>query len=173
MLRSLFKGMRTNTKPSDISSALGRYAGYLAQTKDSRVNLADEFFQAAMNVSAESPDPRAVHTYHWFLCSQKKDFRSITQYERLRARVPIRGIDASAMIAELGPMSGIGGAQAELGAARRRGRVPGELPRRALPARRRCRGPLERGPAKSARGWRAVVAVHARQIRSLPAAAPS
>ena len=109
MLRSLFKGMRSYTKPPDISSALGRYAGYLAQTKDSRVNLADEFFQAAMNVSAESPDPRAVHTYHWFLCSQKKDFRSITQYERLRARAPIRGIDAPAMIAELGPMSSIGG----------------------------------------------------------------
>ena len=109
MLRSLFKGLPSNPEPPVISSALGRYASYLAQTKDTRVNLADEFFQASMNVSAENPDPRAVHTYHWFLCSQKKDFRSITQYERLRARAPIRGVDAPAMLAELGPMSGVGG----------------------------------------------------------------
>lgn len=104
MLRSLFKDLPQNPEPSVISSALGRYASYLSQTKDARVNLAGEFFQSSLAVSA-NPDPRAVHTYHWFLCSQKKDYRSMTQYERLRARAPIRGEDPEALIAELGPIS--------------------------------------------------------------------
>ena len=95
MLRSLFKGLPSNPEPSLISSALGRYASYLSQAKDTRVNLAEEFFQSALSVSADNPCPRAVHTYHWFLCSQKKVYSSILQYERLRARAPISGQDAA------------------------------------------------------------------------------
>jgi len=113
MLRSLFKDLPHNPEPSVISSALGRYASYLSQTKDARVNLAGEFFQSSLAVSAD-PDPRAVHTYHWFLCSQKKDYRAMTQYERLRARAPIRGEDPAALIAELGPIPASAGAVSQI-----------------------------------------------------------
>jgi len=103
LLRSLFKGLPNNPQPSQISGAMGKYASFLAQTQDARVNLADDFFQSSLSVSPNNPDPRAVHAYHWYLCSQKKDFKSTIEYERLRARAPIRLVDAAALLAERGP----------------------------------------------------------------------
>jgi len=108
MLRSLFKDLPRNPEPTLISSALGKYASYLSQTKDARVNLADEFFQSSLSVCAENPCPRAVHTYHWFLCSKRRDYRSMVQYERLRSRAPIRGQNAAALLSEFLPSHSIG-----------------------------------------------------------------
>jgi Tfp pilus assembly protein PilF len=107
LLRSIFKGLPNNPEPLVISSALGRYASYLSQTKDARASLAEEFFQSSLAVAAESPCPRAVHTYHWFLCVHKKNFSSLTQYENLRARAPVRIEDHSASLTDLGQPSGV------------------------------------------------------------------
>ena len=107
MLRSIFKGIPSNPEPAVLSNALGRYAGFLAHTQDARVNLAEEFFQSSLSVSTERPDPRAVHSYKWFLCSHKRDFRHVTPYECLRARVPVRDQDPAALLAELGPVGSV------------------------------------------------------------------
>jgi hypothetical protein len=100
ILRSLLKDLSKKAEPRQVSTALGRYAGYLSEAKDDRVRLVDEFYQ--LSLSTEDPCPVSVHTYHWFLCSQKDDCRAVPQYERIRARAPIKvpGSDG-ALVAEL------------------------------------------------------------------------
>lgn len=51
--------------------------------------LADEYF--LLSLDCEDCDPLTAHTYHWYQCTAKKDFRSVSKYEQIRARSPAAG----------------------------------------------------------------------------------
>ena len=91
LLRSLFRELPSKPDGRVVSSALGRYAAFLSAAGDGREALAQEFYLLSLNT--QDPDPRTAHTFHWFLCSQARDYRSTPQYERIRARAPLRSAD--------------------------------------------------------------------------------
>jgi tetratricopeptide (TPR) repeat protein len=72
-----------------VSNTLGAYARFLSLSKDSRSGLADEYF--LLSLDCADCDPLTAHTYHWYQCTAKKDFRSVSKYEQIRARSPVAG----------------------------------------------------------------------------------
>ncbi|EKX50109.1 hypothetical protein GUITHDRAFT_103922 [Guillardia theta CCMP2712] len=98
LLRSLLKNVPLSTDPSALSSVVGRYASFLSFTTDDRSAMADDFFKVA--TSLDNPCPRSVHTFHWHLCSRKHEYRSITQYEKVRARAPVHVEEMGQLVAE-------------------------------------------------------------------------
>ena len=88
LLRTLFRELPSKPDGRVVSSVLGRYAGFLSSAGQGHEAIAQEFYLLAL--STQDPDPRTAHTFHWFLCSHTRDYRSIPQYERIRARAPLR-----------------------------------------------------------------------------------
>lgn len=101
LLRALFRELPSKPDGRVVSSALGRYAAFLSAAGDGREALAQEFY--LLSLSTQDPDPRTAHTFHWFLCSQARDYRSTPQYERIRARAPLRSpdLDPAGMLEEV------------------------------------------------------------------------